>query len=147
MNDAGALGVSSAHVVATRGMGSLGRGHGADESHLVHFFGELWKAVTELDAIDVRADRFCVASDVRWGIGFGVEGVDVGHASRHEEVDDAGGFSSACGDDGGISSDFLSKEAGCAASDGETEACFCCIGEETTSGDFVELMVCHGGVL
>jgi hypothetical protein len=55
-------------------------------------FRSLFEVLTELDAVDVGRDCFEWSAILDGGVGFGVKGVDVGHATRHVEVDDVFGF-------------------------------------------------------
>ena len=100
----------------------LSGGHRADKCDLVHLFGEPGQAVTKLDAGDIRANAAAVAADLRAGIGFWIQGVDMCHASGHEEVDDTLGLATPCSKHSGVSCAGLlvEKMSGC-ASNGQPE--------------------------
>ena len=85
----------------------------------------------ELDSVCFGVDGFFVAVDGGSCLGFGVEGIEVGHAARHVEIDDVFGFASTAGEHA-----FIGSECGCGeelchgATEGDSETGFGCVCEE-----------------
>jgi hypothetical protein len=79
-------------VIVTLRVRSLRGVHRTNDSHLIDVLGSLHEMLAEHDAGDIGADGLERATDIRGGVGLGVEGVDVGHATGHVEVDDVLGL-------------------------------------------------------
>lgn len=82
-------------VFATEFMGGEGVADTADDGEQVGALGEFGEVFTDLDAGDIAGDGFEFATDVIGGVGFGIEGIEVGGATV--EFDEDGGLSAAEG--------------------------------------------------
>ena len=78
--------VARVHVVVPLLVGTLGRGHRLDHGELFGVAAEEGKIVGELEVVDRGVEALC-RSHHRC-VGLGVEGVEMGHAAVHVEIDD-----------------------------------------------------------
>ncbi len=145
--DRGSLGVSGPHEVAARSVRPLGGGHGTNQRDLVGLSGQLREVMAELDAIRCCLDGLGRAPVFRRRLGLGVEGVKVGHAARHEEVNDTFGLAASPGHGAGIGrKGGRGEEVPGGTRDGDAQAGLCGGSHKGAAGEFVELVQFGHGI-
>ena len=77
--------IAGVHEVAPLGVGTLGGTHGIDHAGVVHLLSHLGKVLSHADVIGAGLQG--LHGPLCLGSGFGIKGVQMGHATGHEEID------------------------------------------------------------
>ena len=144
MDDGASRRIAGVHEVFPLFVGALGGAERADEGDFVGVFGQQREAVAELDSIGIGGDGLDGSADVGRRVGFGIEGVDVGHAAGHVEVDDMFRLAATGLEHGGVGGERgVVEKPGHRSADGEAEAGAGGAAEEIAAVELVEAVRVH----